>query len=316
MLASPCGEDHDRHDDRGGDECDAEPGEHDTDCDTEPVREREERVPAGDDAAPEVVGPGVGRDLLGDEVDGDGREVDLVDEPVPLLGEAVEFRLASRQLGFDRDEVCDRGRRGEQLAEAFDRGGERVDAGVEVLALLRDIRRVHRDGVHSAEFTECVDELVEFVGGDTQGERRARRLRIGAGGLGAVVHPTAGLLGQIGGFLGLRHRIVDGDRDPARRDDAAIGELRLGCTARGILGGPLVDLAGLGRDLARRRVDGGHVRVGCAAHSAAGEEQCGDRGRCRRGCESSSHALTVLPCGNPMSGARLGVRSRSDCASL
>ena len=116
-------------------------------------------------------------------------------------------------------------------------------------------------------------------------------------------------------LLGRGHRVLDGDRDPAGRDDAAIGELRIGGTARGILGDRSIGLPGFGRDLARGHVDRGHARVGRAAHRAAGEEQCGDRGRCRRGCESS-HALTVLPRGNPMSGARLGVRSRSDCASL
>ena len=261
-------------------------------------------------------GCGSGADVLGDEVDRDGREVDLVDEPVALLREAVELRLAGRELRLDRDEVGDRGRLGEQLLQPVDRGGERLDARVEVLSLLRDIRGVHRHRVHRAERAQLVDERVELVGRDAQGERSrspaARRcpgvsVRLSTRPPACSARSAASSAEAIGSSTVI-------ETQPGR-DDAAVGELRLGgaaaassavlpstsCRARGATARTGASTAGaLDSDRARR---------------AAGEEQCGDRGRCRRGCESS-HALTVLRRANPMSGRRLGVGSRSDSASL
>ncbi len=298
-----------------GHERDQQPRQHHAERDAEPGREARRAPSSRRQAAPEVVGLRVGSDRLGHEVDRDRREVDLVDEPVALLREAVELRLPGRELRLDRDEVGDRRRLAEQLLQPVDRGGERLDAPVEVVALLRDIRGVHRHRVHGAERAQLVDERVELVGGDAQRERGARRLGVGARALGAAVDPAAGLLGEVGRLLGGDDGVVDRDRDPARGDDAAIGELRLGVAAgRAVWPTSPSTVPGSGAT-----PPAGVSTMGAldspAPSGAAGEEQCGDRGRCRRGCESS-HGHTVLPGPNPMSGPRLGVGSRSDCASL
>ena len=90
----------------------------------------------------------------------------------------------------------------------------------------------------------------------------------------------------------------------------AYGLVAVGGAARGMLA--------LGDRSLRPRDAGLHRRrIGLArAHRAAGQEQCEERGRGRRGNQSSSHALTVWPGQGPMSGLPLGVRSRSGCASL